>query len=118
LTQIEEMLISPVIPMISIYRLPHGQYGYSGHVINLPQDVSGFVNSLPRHPSELDIILVKHPDISQSHRDFRVRRTVVLQALQFLIANNIYFSNITINSDNLSLLPIDDTISNVHMRTY
>jgi len=61
LTQVEEML------MISIYRLPHGQYGYSRHIINVPQDASGFVHSLPRHPSELDIILV-----NQSHHDFRV----------------------------------------------
>jgi len=38
-----------------------------------------------------------------------VWRTVVLQALHFLIANNIYFSNITIDSDNLSLLSDDDT---------
>ena len=60
--------------MISIYRLPHGQYGYKGHVINLPQDVTGFGNTLPRHPSELDISLVKHPEISQPHQHFRVRR--------------------------------------------
>ena len=103
--------------MMSIYRLPHGQYGYSGHVINLPQDISGFVNSLPRHPSDLDIILIKNPDTSQAHRDFRVRKTVVLQALNFLKANNVYFSNITINLENLSLLPDDSTISNQHMFT-
>jgi len=111
------MLISPVIPLISIYKLPHGQYGYSGHVINLPQDVSGFINSLPCHPSELDIILVKNPGMSQSHHDFRVRRSVVFRALQFLIANNIYFKSITINPDNLSLLPDDDGIFTVHILT-
>ena len=32
LTQVEEMLISRVLPIMSVYRLPHGQYGYSGHV--------------------------------------------------------------------------------------
>ena len=31
---------------MSLYRLPHGQYAYSGHVINLPQDVTSFANSL------------------------------------------------------------------------
>ena len=111
------MLISPVIPMIYIYRLPHGQYGYKGHVINLPQDVAGFVNTLSCHPSELDIILVKHPEISQPHQHFRVRRSVVLRALQFLIANNIYFNNITLNQDNLLILPDDDCISNAHIFT-
>ena len=49
LTQVEEMLISAVLPILSLYKLPHGQYhyAYSGHVINLPQDVTSFANSLP-----------------------------------------------------------------------
>ena len=38
----EEMLISAVMPIMSVYRLPLGQYGYSGHVVNLPQDVASF----------------------------------------------------------------------------
>ena len=63
------------MPIMSIYRLPHGQYGYSGHVINLPQDVVSFATSLPRLPVELDVLVVrKEPD--QTHRDFRVRRAV------------------------------------------
>ena len=45
--QVEEMLISPVIPIMSVYQLPLGQYSYSGHVINPPQDVASFVHSLP-----------------------------------------------------------------------
>ena len=39
LSQIEELLISAVVPMMSVYRLPHGQYGYSGHVLNLPRNI-------------------------------------------------------------------------------
>lgn len=58
-SKVKEMLISPVIPMISLYRLPHGQYGYNGHVINLPQDVASFVNTLPHYPNDLDIIIVR-----------------------------------------------------------
>ena len=77
LTQVEEMLISAIMPIMSIYRLPHGQYGYSGHVINLPQDVASFATSLPRLPSELDVIVVRKEGANQSHRDFRVRRSVV-----------------------------------------
>ena len=48
-----------VMPIMSVYRLPQGQYGYSGHVVNLPQDVASFVQSLPRLPSELDVIVVR-----------------------------------------------------------
>ena len=50
------MLIAAVMPIMSIYRLPHGQYGYSGHVVNLPQDA---VSSLPQLPSELDVVVRK-----------------------------------------------------------
>ena len=46
LTQVEEMLISAVLPIMSLYKLPHGQYAYSGHVINLPQDIAGFCQLL------------------------------------------------------------------------
>ena len=53
------MLISPVIPLMSVYRLPYGQYGYSGHVINFPQDISSFINSLPRLPTDLNILIVQ-----------------------------------------------------------
>ena len=72
------MLISGVLPIMSLYRLPHGQYAYSGHVIKLPQDVA----SLPRLPSELDIIVVWKEGAANTHHDFRVMRGVVLHALQ------------------------------------
>ena len=77
LSQVEEMLISAVMPLMSIYRLPLGQYCYSGHVINLPQDVVSFTQRLPRVPSELDVIVVRKEGLNESHRDFRVRRSVV-----------------------------------------
>ena len=107
------MLISAVLPIMSLYRLPHGQYGYSGHVINLPQDVASFVNSLPRLPRDLDVIVVRKEGAAQSHRDFRVRRSVVLGALQWLIENNKYryYRSVTIDSDALALLPEDGNIS-------
>ena len=108
------MLISPVMPMVSVYRLPHGQYGYSGHVIILPQDIAGFVTTLPRHANELDIIIVRKKGSSPSqHHDFRAGRSVVLSALRFLIANNKYFSNITINNEALLQLPQDGDLPSI-----
>ena len=53
------MLISAIMPIMSIYRLPHGQYGYSGHVVNLLQDVLSFATSLLRLPSEIDVLVVR-----------------------------------------------------------
>ena len=99
------MLISWVLPIMSVYRLPHGQYGYSGHILNLPQDLTSFVNSLPRCPLTLDVIIVRREGMSASHRDFKVRRSNVLRALHWLIEHNTYYSDITIDHDVLSRLP-------------
>ena len=113
----EEMLISGVLPIMSLYRLPHGQYAYSGHVINLPQDVASFVNCLPRLPTELDIIVVRKQGAADSHHDFRVRRSVVLAALQWLLANNQYYRRVQINSDALALLPEDGNLTGLRSVT-
>ena len=100
---------------MSIYRLPHGQYGYTGHVINLPQDVMSFAHRLPRLPSDLDIVVVRKEGADQSHRDFRVRRLVVHRALQWLITNNTYYhaNHIHIDEDALAQLPHDGNLSNI-----
>ena len=102
------MLNSAVLPIMLLYQLPHGQYAYSGHVINLPQDVACFANSLPRLPSELDIIVVRKEGAADSHRDIHVRRVVVLRALQWLLANNQYYR---INPDSPALLPDDGNLT-------
>ena len=98
---------------MSIYRLPRGQYGYSGHILNLPQDVISFVNELPRCPATLDVIIVRREGTDESHRDFRVRRAVVFRALRWLIVNNMYYNDVMINNDTLEMLPIDSHLTNL-----
>lgn len=56
LIQIEEMLIARALPIIRIYIKPGGQRGYSGHCINLPQNVTDLAKSLPRYPKDLAVI--------------------------------------------------------------
>ena len=109
------MLISAVIPIMSVYRLPQGQYGYSGHVVNLPQDVASFAHSLPRLPSDLDIIVVRKEGANQTHRDFRVRRGVVHRALVWLTIHNQYYRalGVTIDTTSLEQLPQDENISHL-----
>jgi len=75
------MLISRVLPIMSVYRLPHGQYAYTRHVLNISQDVTSFVNSLPRCPSTLDIIIVRKEGSADSHKDFRVRSCLICKAI-------------------------------------
>ncbi len=107
------MLISAVMPIMSVYRLPQGQYGYSGHVINLSQDVATFAQSLPRLPRELDVIVVRKEGANHTHRDFRVRRAVVLRALQWLLSNNQYYRalGVTIDTNALEQLPHDENMA-------
>ena len=114
------MLISAVMPIMSIYRLPHGQYGYSGHVINLPQDVASFATSLPCLPSELDVIVVRKEGAGQSHRDFRVRRSVVQCALQWLVTHSKYYhaNHVHIDGSALEYLPEDGNLSQLTAVTF
>ena len=53
LSEVEELLIARAFPIMSIYRKYGGQRGYKGHVLNLPQDIQGFLNSLPANVSDL-----------------------------------------------------------------
>ena len=46
LTEIEEMLIAQIFPIVSVYCLREGQYSYRGNVINFPQDVLEFTTHL------------------------------------------------------------------------
>ena len=101
------MLISAVIHIMSIYRLLHGQYGYKGHVINLPQDVTTFAISLPRLPKELDILTVRKDGSDSTHRDFRIRKAVVLKALLSLKQHNKYYRKIDIDYNAPNDLPED-----------
>ena len=76
LTQVEEMLISAVMPIMTVCQLPYGQCGCRGHIINLPQDVYTFATRLPHHPASLDIIVVIRRQCStDSHQDLKVRRS-------------------------------------------
>ena len=103
LKQTEEMLISAVMPIMSIYKLPHGQYSCSGHVVNLPQDVVLLAQKLPRLPSNLDVLVVRKEGANQTHIDFRVRRVVVKRALQWLMTHNQYYQALGITPPHLTL---------------
>ena len=109
------MLISAVMPIMSVYRVPQGQYGYGGHVVILPQDVASFAQYLPCLPSELNIIIMRKEGANHSHRDFRVRRAVVHSALQWLVSHNKYYHSMGVTIDDTALehLPLDGNASNL-----
>ena len=53
LSEVEELMI------MSIYRKQGGQRGYKGHVLSLPEDIQGFLNSLPTNVSGLPILVIR-----------------------------------------------------------
>ena len=107
LTQVEEMLIARALPIMRVYIKPGGQRGYSGHVINLPQNIAELAHSLPRYPKDLSVIVVKKKGKDNSFKDVTVRRQNVADALKWLINNNPHYKDININQDSLNSLPED-----------
>ncbi|CAG8756726.1 21775_t:CDS:2, partial [Rhizophagus irregularis] len=95
LTEIEKMLVAQVFPVMSVYRL-----------------CGEFASKLPRHPSLLDMLVIRHQSVSnaEAFRDFKVRRDKVIQALIWLKQNNRYYANVIIDHEILQSLPIDGTI--------
>ena len=114
LTQLEEMLIARVFPVISVYTKPGGQKAYKGHCINFSQDIQELANSLPRYPRELPVIVVSVKGKDNTYKDLTVRREKVSCALHWLVQHNPVYKNITIDYDCLSSLPSEGIPSELH----
>ena len=84
---------------------PGGQRGYSGHCINLPQNVTELATSLPRYPKDLAVIIVRIKGKDNTFKDVTVRKQKVHNALVWLRNNNPHYSELTINEDALDSLP-------------
>ena len=107
LTQVEEMLIAHACPIMCIYRKHGGQRGYKGHVVNLPQNIQGFLDTLPSNVNDLPILIVRRQGAENTYADFRVRRSRVLSAIEWLKQNNMCYHDITIDYNALQRLPED-----------
>ena len=105
LTQVEEMLIARALPIMRVYVKPGGQRGYSGHCINLPQNVKNLAKCLPRYPKDLTVIIVKVKGRDNTFKDVTVRKQRVHDALVWLINNNPQYSEVLVNEDALNVLP-------------
>ena len=93
ISQIEELLITHACPIMTVYHKHGGQLGYSGYVLNLPQNIQQF-NKLLMNINDLPVLTVLRQGRENIHRSFRVRRYAVLHALQWLKHNNKYYTDI------------------------
>ena len=64
-----------------VYRLKGGQRRYGGHVVNLPQNISGFVTRLPRAARALPIVVIRRLGGEGTHKDLNVGTTVTEQSV-------------------------------------
>ena len=105
LTQIEEKLIARALSIMRVYIKPGGQRGFSGHCINLPQNVTELATSLPRYPKDLAVIIVKVKGKDNTFKDVTVPKEKVHDALVWLIRHNPLYSEVTEDVNALNLLP-------------
>ena len=97
------------------YRLEGGGVRYEGQVINLEQDISSVVNVLPSIPSNVPIIIYRRFNSSAHTQftDFKVRRSVIKQWLQFLKAHSPAYADVVISNENLEQLPENGSIGDM-----
>ncbi|KAK3925606.1 Curromycin resistance protein [Frankliniella fusca] len=108
LSLIEQLLIARIHPVVQVYRLVGGQTGYSGHVINFFQDVKAVAKVLPHTIPDLKGVVHVCYNKLMFHKDFKIRKQKVMDALIFLKNNNKYYHDIVIDAQSLEALPCDD----------
>ncbi|PAA81629.1 hypothetical protein BOX15_Mlig023830g1 [Macrostomum lignano] len=106
----EQMLISPILSVIVVYRLfPQGQHASRGHGIMFPQDQASVVRELPRRTLPVVLMydkkLQNNPGstVTGAMNNLRVRRDKVLNAIRYLINNNQYFQRFSVGIDREAL---------------
>ena len=82
-----------------------GQRGYSGHCINLPQNIQELASSLPRYPKDLPVIIVKMKRRDNTFRYVTVRKQKVHHALLWLMENNPHYADLVLNVESFNSLP-------------
>ena len=87
-------LIARLAPTVHVHMLKHGGIASKGHCIAFPQAVQEPATILPGVPAEVDIIRVRRQGRDDTHKDFRVRRYRVQEALCWLKDNNPAYSDI------------------------
>ena len=110
----EQMLIARLAPTVHVHMLKHGGIAskIKGHCIAFPRAVQEPATILPRLPAEVDIIRLRRQGRDDTHKDFRVRRYRVHEALCWLKNNNPAYSDIVIDVARIHNLPEDGELLN------
>jgi hypothetical protein len=117
LTQMEEMLISPVHALVQLWQIRGGQTKYTGHTCNFPRENAIFHAKVPLLPEECDIIIMRRTGAEVGtdatiYQDFRVRRHAIQQWLEFLVEHHPTFRShqVAVDYAQLDNLPVDGLV--------
>ena len=99
-------MLQRVSTFVPVVRLSKGQMGVKGHCCSFEQNVTHLYNELPWLPSDVELVTIikkyKNDDKKIESYAFSIRKTAVLNALQFLVDYHFGYKDITINERNLS----------------
>ena len=109
LTQVEEMLIARVNPILQVTHARGGQYKYSGHTISFPQDISMIARNLPRRVEDLDFLIVRRRGAQSKYYECYVKRSRVMNALYYKIQMENFYQDVQIDMDSVTALPENPT---------
>ncbi|XP_057825708.1 uncharacterized protein LOC131037537 [Cryptomeria japonica] len=105
LTQVEEILIARLNPILQVTHATGGQFKYKGHTISFPQHIEKIAEKLPHSITSLPIIIVRRKYQRGTSYNFIVNRDHVYRALQYKIQNDKFYADVTIDTcalENLS----------------
>jgi Helitron helicase-like domain at N-terminus len=114
LTLAEKMLIQLASPFIPLQHIKKGIFGLKGHVCCFEQDVVTFVNTLPRHPTEVTVlkvlkeVAVEIGGTGTRTSVYTVRRKKIGEALLWLKEYNVEYKHIQIDMTALNWLDGDE----------
>jgi hypothetical protein len=102
----EKLLIQQVAVYVPLHHLMFGQIGARGHIVSFPQDISSVCTTLPRLPSQVNMVRVikrfKLGNGEISSKTFSIRKEAVLKALLWLKKFNKQYAHIDICEENLN----------------
>ena len=90
LTQVEEMLIAQVNPILHVTHVFGGKYKYNGHTISFPQYINLMSKNIPRWIEDLDILIVRREGYQYKNYDFIVCRSCMMNVLHYKIQMDKY----------------------------
>ena len=109
LTQIEELLVSPIITCMPVYTIKGGSKRVSGNCINFVQHTNKIVNVLTRLPAELDTIIVHAAGYKVNNKSFKVNRNRVRAFCVHAKKKKLPgWDKVEISEERLAKLPEDD----------